>query len=66
MRDYLKEFSGDVIGDFLVDNDINKILSEAGSSTKNAPVDDGPATFYRTHTNYKEESNNDNKILELG
>ena len=22
MRDYLKEFSGDVIGDFLVENDI--------------------------------------------
>ena len=48
MRDYLKEFNGDVIGDFLVDNDINKILNEAGSSTTNALVDDGPITFYRT------------------
>ncbi len=56
MRDYLKEFSGDVIGDFLVNNDINKILTEAGSSTTNAPVDDGPATFYRTLTQYKQES----------
>ena len=45
MRDYLKEFNGDVIGDFLVENDISKILTEAGSSTKNAPVDDGPPTF---------------------
>jgi hypothetical protein len=56
MRDYLKEFSGDVIGDFLVDNDINKILSEAGSSTQRAPVDDGPATFYHNLTQYKQES----------
>ena len=56
MRDYLKEFSGDVIGDFLVNNDINKILTEAGSATTNAPVDDGPATFYRTLTQYKQES----------
>jgi len=56
MRDYLKEFRGDVIGDFLVNNDINKILTEAGSSTTNAPVDDGPATFYRTLTQYKQES----------
>ena len=30
MRDYLKEFSGDVIGDFLVENDIKDILKEAG------------------------------------
>ena len=56
MRDYLKEFNGDVIGDFLVDNDINKILNEAGSNTQRAPVDDGPATFYRTLTQYKQES----------
>ena len=56
MRDYLKEFSGDVIGDFLVENDISKILTEAGSSTGNAPVDDGPPTFYRTLTQYKKES----------
>ena len=56
MRDYLKEFSGDVIGDFLVDNDISKILSEAGSSTKNAPVEDGPATIYHTLTQYKQET----------
>ena len=56
MRDYLKEFSDDVIGDFLVDNDISKILTEAGSGTPNAPTDDGPPTFYRTLTNYKRES----------
>ena len=55
MRDYLKEFSGDVIGDFLVDNDISKILKE-GTSGRNAPTDDGPPTFYRTLTNYKRES----------
>ena len=38
MRDYLKEFSGDVIGDFLVENDIKDILKEAGSPTTNAPL----------------------------
>ena len=55
MRDYLKEFNGEVIGDFLVDNDISKILKE-GTSGRNAPTDDGPPTFYRTLTNYKRES----------
>ena len=56
MRDYLNEFTDDVIGDFLVDNDINKILSEAGSNTAKSPTDDGPATFYRNLTQYKKES----------
>ena len=56
MRDYLKEFNSEVIGDFLVDNDISKILTEAGSGTPNAPTDDGPPTFYRTLTQYKQES----------
>ena len=55
MRDYLKEFSGDVIGDFLVENDIKHILNEA-SPGKNSPTDDGPPTFYRTLTQYKKES----------
>ena len=55
MRDYLKEFSGDVIGDFLVENDITKILKE-GTAGRNAPTDDGPATFYRNLTDYKQES----------
>ena len=55
MRDYLKEFSGDVIGDFLVENDVSKILKEA-TAGKNAPTDDGPPTFYKTHTDYKQES----------
>ena len=55
MRDYLKEFSGDVIGDFLVDNDISKILKE-GTGGVNAPVDDGPPTFYKNLTNYKKET----------
>jgi hypothetical protein len=55
MRDYLKEFSGEVIGDFLVDNDISEILTEA-TIGKNAPTDDGPPTFYKTLTNYKIES----------
>ena len=55
MRDYLKEFSGDVISDFLVDNDISKILKE-GTGGVNAPVDDGPPTFYKNLTNYKKET----------
>jgi hypothetical protein len=55
MRDYLKEFSGEVIGDFLVDNDISEILKE-GTAGKNAPTDDGPATFYRNLTDYKQET----------
>ena len=55
MRDYLKEFNGDVINDFLVDNDISEILKE-GTSGRNAPTDDGPPTFYRTLTQYKQES----------
>ena len=55
MRDYLKEFSDDVIGDFLADNYIVGILKE-GTSGKNAPTDDGPPTFYKTHTDYKQES----------
>jgi hypothetical protein len=55
MRDYLKEFSGDVIGDFLVDNDISEILKE-GTFGRNAPTDDGPPTFYKTLTDYKQES----------
>jgi hypothetical protein len=55
MRDYLKEFSGDVISDFLVDNDINKILSESSPGT-NAPTDDGPPTFYKNLSDYKQES----------
>jgi hypothetical protein len=55
MRDYLKEFNGDVIGDFLVDNDISEILKE-GTAGRNAPTDDGPATFYRNLTDYKQES----------
>ena len=56
MRDYLKEFSGDVIGDFLVENDIKDILNEAGSPTTNAPVDDGPPTFYQSLGQYKQET----------
>jgi len=55
MRDYLKEFSGDVIGDFLVDNDINKILKEA-SEGANSPTDDGPPTFYSSLDQYKQET----------
>ncbi len=55
MRDYLKEFSGDVIGDFLVENDINKILKEATGGA-NAPVDDGPPTFYNSLGQYKQET----------
>ena len=56
MIDYLKEFKGDVIGDFIVENDIKDILNEAGSNTQKSPTDDGPATFYRNLTQYKKES----------
>ena len=55
MRDYLKEFSGDIIGDFLVENDISKILKES-TPAGNAPVDDGPPTFYKNLSDYKQES----------
>ena len=55
MRDYLTEFSDDVIGDFLVDNDISKILKESTPS-KNTLVDDGPSTFYSSLTDYKKET----------
>tara|TARA_R110000824_G_scaffold154263_2_gene326295 strand:+ start:435 stop:1190 length:756 start_codon:yes stop_codon:yes gene_type:complete len=55
MRDYLKEFSGDVIGDFLVENDIGKILKE-GTAGTDAPTDDGPPTFYKSLGQYKQES----------
>ncbi len=55
MRDYLKEFSGDVIGDFLVENDIKDILKEATQGA-NAPVDDGPPTFYNSLGQYKKET----------
>ena len=55
MRDYLKEFSGDVIGDFLVENDIKDILNEA-SPGKNSPTDDGPPTFYSSLDQYKQET----------
>ena len=56
LKGVVENFRGNVIGDFLVDNDIREILSEAGSSTRNAPVDDGPPTFYRTLTQYKQET----------
>jgi hypothetical protein len=55
MRDYLKEFNGDVIGDFLVDNDISEILTEV-TVGKSSPTDDGPPTFYRNLTQYKQET----------
>jgi 8-oxo-dGTP pyrophosphatase MutT (NUDIX family) len=56
LKGIVENFKGDVIGDFLVDNDISEILIEAGSSTTNAPVDDGPATFYKSLTQYKQET----------
>ena len=55
MRDYLKEFNNEVIGDFLVDNDISEILQESSPGT-NFPTDDGPPTFYKNLSDYKEES----------
>ena len=55
MRDYLKEFNGKVIGDFLVDNDISEILKESTQSGKTL-VDDGPSTFYPSLADYKIET----------
>ena len=55
MRDYLKEFNSEVIGDFLVDNDITEILQESSPGT-NFPTDDGPPTFYKNLKDYKQES----------
>ena len=55
MRDYLKEFSGDVIGDFLVENDISEILKES-TPVGNALADDGPPTFYPSLSDYKKET----------
>ena len=55
MRDYLKEFSGDVIGDFLVENDINKILKEA-SEGANSPTDHWTPTYYSSLDQYKQET----------
>ena len=56
MRDYLKEFSGDVIGDFLIENDIRGILKESTPSGT-ALADDGPPTFYPSLADYKKETN---------
>jgi tRNA nucleotidyltransferase (CCA-adding enzyme) len=55
LKGIVENFKGDVIGYFLVENDISEILNESTFSSK-APVDDGPATFYKNLTDYKEES----------
>ena len=46
------KLSGDLIEEFLIYNDISKIIKE-GSSTTGSPVDDGPPTFYRGFSEYK-------------
>ena len=51
----LNEFSGDKIGDFIVENDIISIIKE-GAGTRKAPVDDGPGTFYKSLDQYKQET----------
>ena len=40
------------IEQFLIHNDINKIIKE-GSGTTGSPVDDGPATFHKGFSTYK-------------
>jgi len=51
----LNEFSGDKIGDFIVENDVVSIIKE-GADTGRAPVDDGPGTFYKSLDQYKRET----------
>ena len=40
------------LDDFLINNDMNKIIKE-GSITVGSPVDDGPATFHKGFSDYK-------------
>ena len=40
------------LDDFLINNDMNKIIKE-GSITVGSPVDDGPATFHKGFSTYK-------------
>ena len=40
------------IDEFLIQNDISKILKE-GSATTGSPVDDGPATFHKGFSDYR-------------
>ena len=47
--------SKELIEDFLVDVDVSKILKESTAQI-NAPVDDGPPTFYKGFGDYKRES----------
>ena len=47
--------SKELIEDFLVDVDVSKILKESTAQI-NAPVDDGPPTFYKGFSDYKRES----------
>ena len=44
-----------IIEEFLIYNNINKIIKE-GSSTLTSPTDDGPPTFYRGFSDYKANS----------
>jgi len=45
----------ELINDFLVDVDVSKYLNEA-TFQSNAPIDDGPATFYKSFRKYKKGS----------
>jgi len=47
--------SKELIEDFLVDVDVSKILKES-TVLGDAPVDDGPPTFYKGFSDYKRES----------
>lgn len=55
IHETLQHITGDIINEFLVNNDIRKIIFE-GSPTTFAPVDDGPPTFYKSLDEYVEES----------
>jgi len=51
---YIK-LTTEVIGEFLTTIDMKKIIKE-NTSSGDAPVDDGPPTFYKTFSEYKNVS----------
>ena len=50
-----KKLSGDLIEEFLLDVNVDKIIKE-GSTSKAFGADDGPPTFYRGFSDYKKYS----------
>lgn len=64
MAEIIKNFDGDKIGEFLTTIDMQEIIAES-SMGKEAPTDDGPPTFYKTFTEYKKNSENWIKNLQI-